>query len=143
MNRKKDKGTINQAVHFFRFQEKNIFPHVISASSTVRFTQYGSFYFVFQALFSTILVMPLERIAMSLQFDVVQYSQGLTQLFKNRAYTLWSPKITRVNIISQTDKQKVHFTLFISIANSVYAQCSFKCVLRYSAVNVIKIIHRE
>jgi len=51
---------------------KKNFLHVISASSTVRFTQFSSFYFVLQALFSNILVMPFERTALAHQFHVVQ-----------------------------------------------------------------------
>jgi len=51
-------------------------------SSAVRFTQYSSFYFVFQALFSNILVMPLERIALAIQIVVVQYARDSLSFLK-------------------------------------------------------------
>jgi hypothetical protein len=42
------------------------------------------YYFVFQALFSNILVMPVEGIALALQFDVDQYGRDSLSFLKTR-----------------------------------------------------------
>jgi hypothetical protein len=76
--------------------KKKIPPVLSVPSSTVRYTQYSSFYFFFQALFSNILVMPLARRALVLQCDVVLYARDSFTLKK--AYTFGYKNIMRINI---------------------------------------------